>query len=257
MISSTIRSFHQNLKACKVPIPQAAAVQQKTPAVDVSSLIIPPKNQEPLPDDYVLFYRNPKANFFKFATIASLLNALTLAILAYFTMTMVKFDSEGNRTLPSLTEKLLIATGYGLAAIGVIAGIAYYARHNILEMGRIDEKTVRIVTAKFGWNNYKDMRVPIDHINIPQNSMENLKYNLFLTEEVAKTQTESQMKNLKRKGDYVFLGLKGRRWNHLMDVTADSIYVDKHNFLKFLEQNPRVVASSVSRSASGYNPYKK
>ncbi|EFC41716.1 predicted protein [Naegleria gruberi] len=252
------RSFHISTQLnSKVPIIQH---QQQTKAddstVDVKSLITPPKNQEPVPNNYILLYRNPKARFFKFAFIASMINAVTLSLLAYFTMTMVKLDEHGNKEEASLTTKILIGLGYGLAAVGVIAGIAYYARHNILEFGLIDEKTLRIVTAKFGWGNYKDTIVPVDHINIPQNSMENLKYNLFLTEDVASKVSENSMKHLKRKGDYIFVGIKGKKWNHLMDITAEAAYVDKHNFMRFLEHNPRIVASSIPRAGKGFNPYK-
>ncbi|KAG2393910.1 hypothetical protein C9374_003674 [Naegleria lovaniensis] len=252
------RAFHQNKKYYRMPI---AATSQNLPAeeeyIDIEKLITPSKNQPPLPEDYVLLYRNPKARFFKFAFIASIANAITLTILAYFTITMVKFDELGNRKEASLTSKILIGLGYALAAVAVIAGVAYYAKHNILEFGRIDDKTVRIVTAKFGWANYKDNRIPIDQIKIPQNSVENLKYNLFLTDNVAAQQlSEAQVKALKRKGDYVFVGLKGRKWNHIMDITADDAFVDKNNFLRFLEYHPKVVASSIPRSGKGYNPYK-
>ncbi|KAF0982589.1 hypothetical protein FDP41_011519 [Naegleria fowleri] len=254
------RTFHQNMKHCRVPV---AATSSKNPSsadeeyIDIETLIAPPKNQPPLPEDYVLLYRNPKARFFKFAFIASIANAITLSILAYFTITMVKFDELGNRKEASLTSKILIGLGYALAAVAVIAGVSYYAKHNILEFGRIDDKTVRIVTAKFGWSNYKDNRIPIDEIKIPLNSVENLKYNLFLTDNVAAQQlSEAQVKSLKRKGDYVFVGLKGKKWNHIMDITAEDAFVDKNNFLRFLEYHPKVVASSIPRSGKGYNPYK-
>ncbi|KAL9655031.1 hypothetical protein ABK040_008814 [Willaertia magna] len=251
------KNYHQNLINKRAPIRQNAKLQQEE-TYTLEELIHPAKNQPPLPSEYVLFYRNTKARFFKFATVASIINAISMTILAYLTMTMVKYNEIGEKQEASLLQKSLIGLGFGFAAIGVIAGAAYYAKHNILEMGKINQDTIRIVTAKFGFNNYQDLRIPAKDIKIMPSSIDNLRMDLFLNDNtVSKSPSSTQIKQMKGKGDYVFVGIKGRKWNHIMDVTADSIYLDKNSLLHYIEQHPRIISrSSDLGTFGGFSPYK-